>query len=218
MTYIEFIKKEIEGYEINVPVYTGRLTEDLAKVYQLPARDAAAAVSVAIKRLMDNKTIPELRCFHKGIYYRTKQTPFGETAINIDALIMDKYLADDNGYETGFSFLHRIGLTTQIPANRVFATNKAKKCIRADKALGIYVCPPKVRINAKNKAYLQTLDAIEAMGKAPVDVDAPYRLIADHIQANGLEYGELLFLADRYYNQSTVLRLAHIAGERRENQ
>lgn len=217
MTYIDFVKNEIAGYAIGAPVYTAKLAEKLAKAYRLPAKDAAAAVSVAIKRLMDNKAIPGLRFFRKGIYYRAKQTPFGETGINMDALITDKYLADDNGYETGFSLLHRIGLTTQIPADRVFATNKAKNCIRADKALGIYVCPPKVKINAENKAYLQTLDAIETMDKAPVDADEPYRLMADHIQTKGLEYGELLFLADRYYNQCTVLRLAHIAGERRIN-
>ena len=40
MTYIEFIEKEIQGYEINTPVYTGQLTEALAKAYRLPEKEA----------------------------------------------------------------------------------------------------------------------------------------------------------------------------------
>lgn len=214
MTYSEFITNEILGYDFGAPIYTGTIAKAMAAEFPLPVKEAAAAVAVAVKRIMDNRAIADLRFFQKGIYYRTKMTPFGETGIHKEILIADKYLAGDNGYETGLALLHHLGLTTQIPAERVFATNKAANCIRADKALGIFICPPKAKIDAKNKAYLQTLDAIDAMHKAPVDADHPYRLLAGHIRKADLDYGELLSFAGKYYNKNTVFTLAHIAGER----
>ena len=214
MTYKDFIKSIILGYEYCVPIYTSKLTQSMEEEFRIPVKEAAAAVSVAVKRLMDSKEIEDLRFFQKGIYYRAKMTPFGETGINKDKLISDKYLAGDNGYETGLSLLHHMGLTTQIPAQRVFASNRAASCIRADEALGIFICPPKVKINAENKPYLQVLDAIDAMEKAPVDAERPYNLIANHIKNRRLDYGELLSIAGKYYNRNTVFTLAQIAGER----
>lgn len=214
MTYIDFLKNEITAYDFGIPIYTNILAQNMAEAFHLPLKEAAAAVSVAVKRLIDGKGLSELRFFQKGIYYRTKLTSFGETGINKEALIADKYLAGDNGYETGLSLLHHMGLTSQIPSERVFATNKATNCLRADKALGILICPPKVKIDAKNKPYLQVLDAIDAMNKAPVDAEHPYRLFAEYIRHNGLDYGDLLSLAGKHYNKNTVLTLADIAGER----
>lgn len=214
MTYMDFVESKIQSYDFGVPIYTSTLAQSLAAEFQLSTKEAAAAVSVAVKRLIDNKGMKELRFFQKGIYYRAKMTPFGETNINKEILIADKYLSGDNGYETGLTLLYRLGLTTQIPAERVIATNKAASYIRADKAMDIYICPPKVEINAKNKRYLQVLDAVDAMGKAPIDAERPYHLMADHIQKINLDYGELLSMAGKYYNRNTVLTLARIAGER----
>lgn len=214
MTYIDFTESKIKAYDFGIPIYTRALAQSVAAEFNLSVKDASAAVSVAIKRLLGKKAMPELRFFQKGIYYRAKMTPFGETGINKDKLISDKYIAGSNGYETGLAFLHHIGLTTQIPARRVFATNKATGCIRSDDALEISVCPPKVKINANNKHYLQVLDAIDIIPKAPVDADRPYHLIASYIQKEKLDYGELLSIAGKYYSKSTVFALADIAAER----
>jgi len=214
MTYMDFIENRIKNYDFGVPIYTSTLTHNMAEEFQLSRKTASAAVSVAINRLINSKEMTELRFFQKGIYYKVKMTPFGETGINKEILIAEKYLSGDNGYETGYALLHRMGLTTQMPAQRVIATNKATSCIRADKALGILICPPKVKINAKNKRYLQVLDAIDTMVKAPVDANRPYHLLAKHIQNNGMDYGELLSIAGKHYNRNTVLTLAQIAGER----
>ena len=214
MTYRDLIVDRMRSYDFGVPIYTSMLAQSLATEFGLSRKKASAAAAVAVKRLIDGGGMAELRFFQKGVYYRAKMTPFGETGIDKEALIADKYLAGDNGYETGPALLHRMGLTTQVPAQRIFATNKAASCIRADKALGILICPPKVPVDGANKRYLQMLDAIAAMGKAPVDADHPYRLIAGHIQRNGLDYGELLSIAGKHYSRNTVLALAQIAGER----
>lgn len=132
-------------------------------------------------------------------------------------LIADKYILPDIGYETGLSVMNQMGLTTQMPNKRVIVTNAVKECIREDKKLDIKIKPPKTPVTAENKYYLQTLDVLEMMDKAPIDEPQPYTLIANHIQKQNLRYAKLLALADVYYNQKTILRLAHIAsaeGER----
>lgn len=84
---------------------------------------------------------------------------------------------------------------------------------REDKRLGITIRPPKVAVNAENKAYLQILDVLELIEKAPIDAERPYEKIATHIQSSHLQYDRLLFLADNYYNHKTIIQLAHTAGK-----
>ena len=212
LTYVSSILDIIKRQSQGTPIYTNEIAEVLAAQFSISKKKAAAATAVAVKRIMDSGFLPDLRCYQKGIYFRTVVTPFGETGISREKLIADKYLLPDCGYETGLGLLHHLGLTTQVPAERVLATNAAKNCTRRDKKLGVAVCPPKTKITAENRAYLQILDAIEFMDKAPVDVQNPYTILADHIRKNGLQYEMLLYYADQYYNRKTIIRLAHTAN------
>ena len=168
---------------------------------------------MAVKRVMDKGVIPELRCYKKGVYYRTAATPFGEIGINKEQLIADKYLLPDIGYETGLTILYKIGLTSQMPRERILATNVAKGCMRTDRKLDVIIRPPKTIITAKNKDYLQVLDMLELVEKAPIDEKHPFEVLADYIQKKELQYIILLALADRYYNYRTLLCLAHTANK-----
>lgn len=209
--YITFVSEYIENVPKGNPIYTGRIAGDMAEIYNITIKDASAATAVAVKRIMDGGLTPELRFYQKGIYYRTSATPFGETGINKERLIADKYLLPDIGYETGLTVLHHLGLTSQLPRERILATNAAKDCMRLDKKLGVVVKPPKTTVTAKNKDYLQILDALNLLEKAPVDEEHPYEIIAEHIQKKRLEYKTLLAIADQYYNRNTVLHVAHAA-------
>lgn len=213
MTYMDYTHALLEQMPTGTPIYINRLASDLAEHFSLDEKQAAAATSVAVKRIMDGGLVPDLRFYQKGIYYRTVITPFGEKGIDKEKLIADKYLLPDKGYETGLTLLHYLGLATQMPREHLIATNIAKECVRTDKKLGVTIKPPKVKIDADNKAYLQTLDALELLDKAPVDAEKPYQVMAKHIQEYGLHYGKLLFLADRYYNKNTIMQLAHTASE-----
>ena len=93
---------------------------------------------------------------------------------------------------------------------------KAKDCQREDKGCGVKTTPPKTEINRENKRYLQLLDAFEDINKAPVDVENPYNILANHIRKNNLKYETLLYFADRYYNRKTILRIAHTASQKEE--
>ena len=217
MTYAEYVREYIRKQPPGEPVYTSRIAEGLAKAFSADIADTSAAVSVAVKRIRESDTSLKLRCFQKGVYYIAVDTPFGETGINREKLIADKYLLPDMGYETGFRMLYNMGLSTQVPNERLIATNAAKDCVRYDKKLEVSICPPKTAVNKENKVYLQVLDALDLLEKAPVNVDNPYAVLYDHIKTNGLQYEQLLFYADSYYNKKTVLNLAHTAGKRAHN-
>lgn len=213
MTYIEYVCNWIAQQSIGKPIYLHDITEDMAEYFVLEKKGAAVAVSVAVKRIMDGKIIKELRLYRKGIYYLTEKTAFGEFPIDKDRLILDRYLANGNGYETGITFLYRLGLTTQIPINRFLATNRVTTN-RADNSLNVTLCSPKTVIDNDNKDYLQVLDALEILDKAPIDSDeSPYLLLARHIKKNDLSYEKLLALANNYYNKNTILKLAKTASE-----
>lgn len=212
MTYIEFISDLLSRINVGMPIYTKQISYEMSKEYNLSEKDAAAAVSVALKRIMDGNKIPELRLYQKGIYYKTKITPFGEIGINQEQLISDKYILPHIGYETGLTIINRLGLTTQIPKERMIATNLAKDCVRTDKKLGVTIKPPKTPINAQNKKYLQLLDTLELIDRTPIDEEEPYKIIANYIQNENLQYGKLLAYADSYYNKKTIFHLAHTAS------
>lgn len=212
MTYIEFITAQLNNIKIGTPIYTADLAAHLAQEFDMETSKANAATGVAMKRIIDRNDCPQLRFYQKGIYYLTASTPFGEVGIDKEQLIQNKYLAYDTGYETGYTALYRLGLTTQLPAERVIATNKAKECLRSDKNLGIFIRPPKTQITQDNKHYLQMLDALELMEKAPVDTEEPYTLLSDYVAKRDLRYDKLLAIADRYYPKNTVIEIAHIAN------
>ena len=216
MTYISFVLDYLQKQRHGEPIFTEQIASSLAKAFHIPATKAAAAVSVAIKRLLDGGRVPELRFYQKGIYYRTQITPFGELGIDREKLIAHKYLLPNRGYETGFRFLHRLGLTTQLPNERQIATNAALGRPRYDAKLGVSVCTPRTTINAENKDYLQFLDALDLLDNAPIDTQEPYTILAAHVQSKGLNYEKLLSLADRHYSHKTIISLAHVAGARTE--
>lgn len=212
MTYTEFICKIIRQQKKREPLYSRTIATFLQEEYNMTYEKAAAACAVAIKRIMTEKTIPELRMYQKGVYYLTATTPFGELGINKERLIEDKYLTNDMGYDGGFSLLHRVGLTTQMPRQRVIVTNKATDGLRADRQLNVVIKPPRVTINNRNKVYLQTLDMIDLLDNAPIDAENPYHVINMHIRANSIGFAELLAIAYQYYPRDTIYRIARIAS------
>ncbi len=214
MTYTEYTLTYLEQQEPGTPIYTKGIADSIAAVYKIGKNKAAAATAVAVKRLIDNHRINDLRFYQKGIYYRTINTPFGELGINKEKLIADKYLLPDKGYETGLHLLHNIGLTTQMTNEYMLATNVAKECLRYDNKLGVSICPPKTQVNKKNIPYLQTLDILDLIDKSPIDVQDPYLFLADYIKNNKLDYEILLFYADKYYGKNTIIKLAHTASRK----
>lgn len=84
--YVEYVCDFIANQETGKPIYAHEISRCVAETYHIPLKKAAGAVSVACKRIMDGKIIPELRFYQKGIYYRVTITPFGETGIDKEQL------------------------------------------------------------------------------------------------------------------------------------
>lgn len=211
LSYMDYICYLVKQSEIAKPIYSAGLAQKVAERFAMPTKKAAMATAVALKRILDGRLINDFRFYKKGIYYRTKVTPFGELGIDKEAVIADKYLTSDNGYESGLSLLHKWGLTTQIPNEKVIVTNVVAHGARKDKVLGIVTKAPKIAVNKDNKRYLQILDVLELLNRAPVDAEEPYQIIAELIDKLGLSYRMLLALAGEYYNGNTVKQLSKTA-------
>lgn len=212
MTQINFLTDIINSSQYGNPIYTKHLSVKLAVNFGLNQKKADTATAVSIKRIIDRNLIPDLRFYQRGIYYLAKATPFGDTPIDSNLLVFNKYIADDNGYESGLGELHALGLVTQMPKQRLIVSNAAYDCARPDNKQGIVIKPPKTTVNKDNKAYLQILDVIDLLDKAPVDTDNPYGRLFKHIKDNKLDFVKLLALANNYYNKDVVLRLGKIAS------
>lgn len=211
-TYMQFVQDKIVCFDIGCPILVRNLGNEIANAYDMDDKKANAAAAVAVKRIMEAGTVPDLRCFGKGIYYLTKQTVFGETGINKEKLIEIKYLSGDNGYETGVTVMHKIGLTSLMPAERTFVSNHAQNRTKKDDMLDIVVKAPRTAVTMDNRKYLQFLDLLNIYNEVPVDAEEPYLILGGFVQTNGLDYGKLLNIADLYYNYDTIIRLAHVAS------
>lgn len=212
MTYTDFVEEYIEKRDYGEPIYTEDMVPAMATAFQMEGRKAGAALSVALKRVIDNGKIPELRRYQKGIYYRTQDSIFGEIGIDTGKIIDRKYIMPDKGYETGAGMFHRMGLTTHVPNMRYIATNLAHGCIKYDKELDVSICPPKTKVTGDNREYLRVLDILNQMDNVPCDADNPYDIIGNYIGCQKLSYEKLMAYADRFYNQRTLIRLGHVAG------
>jgi hypothetical protein len=215
LSYTQNVQDIIANIAVGYPIFVSELGKKLAAEYNIDEKKANAAAAVAVKRILDTKMIPALRCFGKGIYYLTKPTLFGETGIDKEKLIELKYLSGDNGYETGPTIMHKLGLTSLMPAERVFVSNKALNRTKRDEVLNITVKAPKVTVNKDNKPYLQVLDLLNIYDEVPVDADHPYHILSKLITTSRLDYRKLLLIADQHYGNDTIIRLAHVASSER---
>lgn len=210
--YTQYIRQEVIKYQPGLPIMTDDIINKLAQNFGLQREKARVTVNVCMDRLADNKDT-NLRRYQKGIYYITKVTAFGELGIDQTKLAYQKYLAKNNGYETGPALLNKIGLTTQMAREICIATNNAAKRPVNDARLAIRIQPARTRVTGKNLKYLQFLDILELLDRAPVDAPEPKKVLLDFRKANNLDYGQLLAVAMRAkYNKRVIQHIAELAG------
>jgi hypothetical protein len=125
--------------------------DDLA----IPDGDFIAA-SKSLSRLVTSSTIKRYR---KGVYYKPKQTAFGELKPR-DSELLKIYLFEGNkqvAYITGVSLYNQLRLTTQVP--NIVRVASSTKQVRG-KVGNTIVRPAKsyVQVSKKNIPLLQILD------------------------------------------------------------
>lgn len=163
------------------------------------------------------KNNPELIRFQKGIYYKTKDTPFGKSNISYKDLINRVYIKDGSnviGYETGPSFMNRIGLTTQMPAHTYLITENNRVTL-GNISNDMVLIKPIIKLNRKNYRYLQFLDILDNKYKVPIEADNYKEILRNFIDMYNLDFELLLFYAKYYKSSSIYIKLSELAqGEK----
>lgn len=211
--YKQFIAEYISDLPCNVPIYSGDVARKLANNFVIELEQAKTLVNVNLPRLANTH---DLVRYQKGIYYKAQNTTFGKTKLNPALINRDLYTrkgGEITGYETGASFLHQIGLTTQIPKFRKYATNAFKQYgCRVNKKRMVILQRPPAEITADNYLYLQLLDAIANKDQITFDACQPEKIILDYIHDKNLDFRKLVGYAGKYYNQKTQLRIIEIVA------
>lgn len=213
--YKQFIAEYIFSLPFNIPIYTEDIAIILAAHFNIEVSQAKTLVNVNLPRIAENY---DLVRYQKGIYYKAQNTPFGKTKLNPALITRDRYTHKNGvitGYETGASFLNQIGLTTQIPKYKKYATNAFHQFgSKENKKLMIIIEKPQTHITEDNYLYLQILDAIANKDKVTFDVPQPEKHFLDYINSRKLDFLKLVGIAGKYYNKKTQLRISEIAVAR----
>ncbi len=211
----EFITQYVNGINPGMPIFTKDTAREVAVHFGTSTEQAKKVVNVTLKRLVDCRNNQLMR-FDKGIYYRPKMTAFGPSKLNPMQVFTEAYIKKGMnvfGYETGPSLLNQIGLTTQIPKYRYFATNKCHRYgDHIDAKLKVVLRRPLMNINLETKPYLQLLDVLENKDKTPIDVEnAPERL-GKFVVQNDINFKKLIAYAKKFYSKEVVWHVAELAA------
>lgn len=206
MNRMYFIEKYIKNIDYQTPIFTKDIYDYVKrfddKVDQL-------LINTYIKRYMEKNDF--FVRYAKGIYYKTIRTPFGNAPIDLKLLYKKLFLYDGNdiiGYETGPSFMTKLGLTTQLANKIYFTTENNRNTIVKDY---VELVKPVININKHNYKYLQILDVIHNKFNVYFEVDNPEDIIYEYIKDNDLSFERLLYYAKFYNNNNLFLKIANIA-------
>lgn len=216
----EYLTEQLRNAEPAEPVYTEQLAGEAARRFCIPREEAETTVKANIAKILEEKIIPELRVYIEGVLYRTRVAFYGEVGINKNALLFDKYIRSGIGYETGPAILNRLGLTTWMCRDDVYATNAVTEEQRNPEFNNVILRPGKTTITEENRFYLQILDVMEILRDSPVNCSENcYAILARHINKRRHKYRKLLALAYKYYDKPTQEELAKTAiyAEKKRN-
>ena len=200
MTIAQIIDEFVKKAELRVPLYTNEIYEYVK--LELPDTDKAT-FNMTLQRYEKRK--PDFVRYKKGIYYKTMQTPFGVAGIDTFELIKRTYLVNGNeiiGYESGPSYMNKIGLTTQMP-NMTYIVTTRTRYTTEDKKYGIYLIKPVIQINRENYRYLQLLDMLDNKMKVKFEADNYQEILRKQICKYDLSFERLIGYA-KYYNSNKV--------------
>lgn len=192
-------------------IRTEEIANQFAKISDIPYDKAKAAVNVRLKRMADAGTI---RRIQKGVYCHVRQTAFGAVAPDLNK-VMVKALTRENGrrigYESGASFLNRMGLTTLLPRAVEITTNQYSE--QLPDGCHIKLKRPVTEVSEKNWKYLQFIDMIRNIPDSHIDAEDPQQIIRTIMKKQEIDPLTLVLTARKYYPAKTVLRLTDLLME-----
>lgn len=140
-----------------------------------------SAAAKAIERFIEKGIIKRVST---GIFYKPKQTIFGELKPNEEELLKS-YLYQNNrriAYITGTSLYNRMGLTTQVSKSIKIASRDKRITISVGNIKGSPV-KSYVDVTAKNYVLLEILDALKDFKKIPdLDKNSGIKIISSQLK------------------------------------
>jgi hypothetical protein len=112
------------------------------------------------------------------------------------------------GYETGPSLMNRLGLISQMPRKKWIATNNYTLPVPKD--VEIEIQKPRIPVTHENYKYLQILDIIEDMDRAPIDAAAPEEILREKSKSAGLLPDRMILFARKFYPTKTLERTVDV--------
>ncbi len=200
MTIAECIDEFIRKAKLRTPLYTNDIYEYVKSA--LPDTDKAT-FNMTLQRYEGRA--PDFVRYQKGIYYKTARTPFGIMGIDTIELIKRKYLVDGDdiiGYESGPSYMNKIGLTTQMP-NMTYIVTMRTRYMMEDKKNHVCLIKPTIQITWGNYRYLQLLDMLNNKMKVSIEADNCWEILRKQIDMFDLSFERLIGYA-KYYNDNKV--------------
>lgn len=207
MNILECIDEYVKGVQPGRPIFTEDIYGYVAQRFPGVQRDVVNTNIARYARINENFVR-----YQKGIYYLATNTPFGKSGIRYSELLKRKYLVDGDriiGYETGPSYMNKMGLTTQMPADIFLATDRTKG---ADER-GIVIVKPVMRINNDNYRYLQFLDMLDNRMKVKIEADNYRDILREYIDVHNLDFERLMYYARYYKNNRIYSGIAELARE-----
>lgn len=148
----------------------------------------------------------------KNLYYRTELTAFGSTPPDYYQYAIKYFTKRQKtviGYESGTSFLNRLGLSTLIPKAMEITTNNYRK--RLVGVTNIIVKRPVTKITNENWRYLQVIDMLHALKESHIDFDNPEIRIKILIREYSLDINRLINYTKKYYAEDTLQEVIRFA-------
>jgi hypothetical protein len=212
--YGKFITEYVNRTTPGTPIYTEDTAREVTRCFGTNTEQAKKVVNVTLKRLADQENTKLIR-FGKGIYYKPKITVFGPTKLNPMQVFIESYIKKGIqifGYETGPSLLNQLGITTQVPKYRYFATNRYQRYgDRIDTNLKVVLRRAQMNVTVQTRPYLQLLDALENKDKTPIDIENANERLSGFAIQNNLDFQKLIAYAKKYYNKQVVWQVAELA-------
>ncbi len=156
------------------------------------------ATSKTIERLIKKGIIKRIST---GIFYKPKQTIFGELKPNEEKIITPYLFKNGKriAYITGLTLYNKMGLTTQIPKEISIASNK-KRIYISKGSIKAGAVKSYVEVTDENYKLLELLDAIKDFKKIPdLDKKSAVKILSNKIQKlNNKQKKKLIEIALEY--------------------
>lgn len=210
-SYRDILTRYIQEHKVEDAILTDQVVQYAAEELGKDAAEVKKAVNVTMARLEKDGYVIRLA---KGVYCKKVKTAFGFYMPNKDDLFCRQLLQDKDkiiGYETGLSALNRLGLVSQMPKKICIASNLHQK--RVPEGIQVEVRKPPIAVNSENYRYLQILDTIRDLDRAPVDAAHPVDILKNAVRTLTLDTDTLILLARKHYSNKILIRTIDIILE-----